>query len=48
LFFPVVAALRLLAPRAGCSHTALRLSRRAPCHAGKFPRLVTKSVRNAG
>ncbi len=29
-------------------HTALRPSRRAPCHAGKFPRLVTKSVRNAG
>jgi hypothetical protein len=48
LFFPVVAAFRLLTPRAVCSHTALRPSRRAPCHTGKFPRLVTKSVRNAG
>ena len=48
LFFPVVAALRLLAPRAVCSHTALRPSPRAPCHTGKSLRLVTKSVRNAG
>jgi hypothetical protein len=48
LFFPVVAAFRLLTPRAGCSHTALRPSRRTPCHTGKFPRLVTKRVRNAG
>jgi hypothetical protein len=48
LFFPVVAAFRLLTPRAGCSHTALRPSRRAPCHTGKFPHLVKKSVGNAG
>jgi hypothetical protein len=46
--FPVLAALRLLAPRAVCSHTALRHSRRAPCQAGKFLRLVTKGMRNAG
>jgi hypothetical protein len=48
LFFPVVAAFRLLTSRAVCSHTALRPSRHAPCHTGKLPRLVTKSVRNAG
>jgi hypothetical protein len=46
--FPVLAALRLLAPRAVCSHTALSHSRRAPCQAGKFLRLVTKGMRNAG